>query len=91
MREIDMCVRIQTVGTPSEKRRQIGCTVFPLGSRVRGNDGACFANVPRTGKKTRFSSRDGVLQMSRGGEQAPVLRAGLETLKEPAEGEWTRP
>ncbi len=40
VREIDRCVRFQSGETPSEKRRQIGCTVFPLGSRVRGNDGA---------------------------------------------------
>ncbi len=31
----------------SEKRRQIGCTVFPLGSRVRGNDGTFCNGLPR--------------------------------------------
>ena len=31
--------QIPNLRPPSEKRRRIGCTVFPLGSRVRGNDG----------------------------------------------------
>ena len=54
---IDRRIRFQTgQNSPSEKRRQIGCTVFPLGSRVRGNDGT-FCECPLRGRGFRRGGR----------------------------------
>ena len=61
MRGIDRPLGPLTGQTPSEKRGRIGCTVYPLGSRVRGNDDT-FCKGPTEGRGDRPTGGCGFVQ-----------------------------